>query len=275
MIPLRSLGYRTELLVNGFENRIEDRGEYVFVQTPTNPGFFWGNLLIFRRPPTSRDITEWPEIFEREFAHEPRVRHRTFAWDSPEAEKGEAQAFVDQGYKWEHSVVITATRVHAPPKSNPNAKVRPLESDEDWEDATRLQLQARPAYLTAGPYENFKRRQFQRYRRMSEAGHGHWYGAFLDGTQVANCGIYTDEQGLGRYQSVITDENHRRQGLAGTLVHKAGQHALDTKAKRLVMIADEHDHPVRIYKSCGFEQTERMIGVFRVPPEDAVHSIRK
>lgn len=264
---LRSLGYRTELLVNGFENRIEDRGDYVFVQTPGNPGFFWGNLLIFRNPPTENDIEEWPKIFAREFAHEPKVQHCTLAWDSPDAERGAAQRFVDQGYRWEHSSVLTTKTIHAPPKVNSEAKVRPLVSDDDWRASYENQINSRPEYLEEKSFNAFKKRQMERYRRMSEAGLGHWYGAFLKNRLVADLGIYVSKDGLGRYQSVMTHPEFRRQGLAGTLVFKAGAHALEQGAKALVMIADENDHPMKIYQSCGFEPTEKMIGVYRFPPQ--------
>ena len=267
-MQLRSLGYQTELLVNGFENRIEDRGDHVFVQTLNNPGFFWGNLLIFRRPPAAEDLEPWQDKFREAFAHEPKVKHCTFAWDSPTAERGEGQAFVDQGFNWEESVVITASEIHAPPKVHTGIDVRPLATDDEWKACYRNQLNSRPSHLAEVPFAVFKRKQIERYRRMDQAGLGHWYGAFLGKKLVADLGIYVSESGLGRYQNVMTHPDHRRQGIAGTLVWKAGQHALQTRAKRLVMIADEGDHPVQIYISCGLQPTEKMIGLYRWPKED-------
>ncbi|MES2965270.1 MAG: GNAT family N-acetyltransferase [Bdellovibrionota bacterium] len=269
-MKLRSLGYQTELLVNGFENKIEDRGDHVYVQTLDNPGFFWGNLLIFREPPRAEDVDRWPKMFAEAFAHEPKVKHCTFAWDSPAAERGAGQLFIELGFKFEESLVITAKKVHAPPKVNDDAVVRPLETDDEWQASYENQINSRPAHLAEGPFNVFKMKQMRRYRRMAEAGLGHWYGAFLGQTLVADLGIYVSSDGIARYQNVMTHPDHRRKGLAGTLVWKAGQHALDHGAKTLVMIADEGDHPVRIYKSCGFEPTEKMIGVYRWPKEDGV-----
>ncbi len=69
---------------------------------------------------------------------------------------------------------------------------------------------------------------------LTEAGHGWWFGAFVDGQLAAQVGVVTDGSGLARYQNVETHPDARRQGLAGALVWHAG-HALGSGAGTLVL----------------------------------------
>jgi predicted GNAT family acetyltransferase len=102
-----------------------------------------------------------------------------------------------------------------------------------------------------------------RYRRMSEAGRGAWFGAFLGARLVADLGVFSDETGtLARFQSVGTHPDFRRRGICGALVHQASEWALNTlRVGTLVMAADEEYHAARIYESVGFQPTERQIGM--------------
>jgi predicted GNAT family acetyltransferase len=103
-------------------------------------------------------------------------------------------------------------------------------------------------------------------RALVEAGHGAWFGAFLDGTLVSQLGLITSESGLARYQSVETHPARRR-GLAGTLVWRAGAAALADGPRTLVMVADPEDGAIRVYRSVGFTVTESQTGFIRRPAE--------
>ena len=101
-------------------------------------------------------------------------------------------------------------------------------------------------------------------RGMTEAGHGSWFGAFLDRTLVAQLGLVTDGSGIARYQNVETHPAARRHGLAGTLVWHAGQQVLDTlRASTLVIVADPHDVAIRVYRSVGFTDAETQLAFER------------
>jgi hypothetical protein len=41
-------------------------------------------------------------------------------------------------------------------------------------------------------------------RAITEAGHGSWFGAFIDGRLLAQLGLITGQAGLARYQNVET-----------------------------------------------------------------------
>jgi len=91
---------------------------------------------------------------------------------------------------------------------------------------------------------------------------GHWYGAFIGDRLVADLGVFHDGQGLGRYQSVETHPDFRRQGIAATLVYEAGTRAIaEHGLHTLVIIAEDEGDPSRLYRSLGFEPTEKSMGL--------------
>jgi ribosomal protein S18 acetylase RimI-like enzyme len=258
---VRSLGYRTDLIFVRFEGRITDRADYLVAETPTNPGYYWGNFLLFARPPQLGDFARWQEIFRHEFAHEPRVRHVALAWDSPEGEMGFVQPFIDAGFGLEQGVVLVTDRVVPPPKLNREIQIRPLSTDAEWEQALECQVLSRGEGHEREEYTVFKRAQLAQRRRMAQAGLGQWFGAFLGERLVADLGVYRDGD-LARYQSVGTHPDFRRQGICGTLVYEAARFALERMGVReLVMLADEHYHAARIYESVGFKPVEKALGL--------------
>jgi len=125
----RSLIWATEFDVLP-PNRVLRRGHgYIAVRSPANPTHWWGNLLLFDRPPGPGDGERWEERFDAEFGDDPRVRHRALAWDAL-GELGDAEAeLVARGYRIEHTAGLVATpgqlRSHA--LVNNHVLVRTLE----------------------------------------------------------------------------------------------------------------------------------------------------
>ena len=60
------------------------------------------------------------------------------------------------------------------------------------------------------------------YRQMQRAGLGGWFGAFLGNRVVADLGLFCIG-GVGRFQTVETVPEFRRQGICGTLVYQAAR----------------------------------------------------
>jgi RimJ/RimL family protein N-acetyltransferase len=258
---LQSLAYRTDLIFPRYEGSLTDQGDYLVVATPSNPGFFWGNFLIFQRSPKEGDLPVWKDLFRREFGAIPGVNHMTFGWDGTDGQTGCIKPFLADGFVLERSVVMSASQVSAPQKYHSGVTVRPLESDADWLAATKNQILSRPTDFELGSFTVFKQEQMNRYRRMAEDGYGHWFGAFLDDQLVADLGIYRDGR-LGRFQLVETHPNFRRLGICGALVHQASEYGLQKMGlEKLVMVADPDDHPSRIYASVGFQETESCVGL--------------
>ena len=66
-------------------------------------------MLVFDGAPGPGDSASWEDAFAREFGDEPRVRHRTFAWDNVDGVLGAAgEEFVARGYDLEKSVGLIA-----------------------------------------------------------------------------------------------------------------------------------------------------------------------
>lgn len=259
---IRSLGLKTDIEIARFENRFTERDGYLVVETPGNPDYYWGNFLLFPSPPTLEDRIRWPAIFQKEFAHNPAIQHRAFTWDSPEGKKG-----VDfPGYEFEASPIYHLSQTTLPARMNEEVQVRVLSSEDDWRQAIHNQLQCRGEGFEEAGYLRFKEKQMARYRRMSEAGLGDWFGAFLNGKLVADAGLYHFGD-LGRFQSVGTDPGFRRRGISATLIYNMAQHGLK-RSKKLVIVADPTHGADRVYRSVGFGGTETAVQLTLRAPRD-------
>lgn len=262
-MQLKSLGYQTDLIFAAFDGEIRDRGDYLVIRTPSNPGFYWGNFLIFDRPPEAGDIQNWTAIFQQEIGTPPEVSHQTFGWDSPGDETGEIQPFIDAGFTFLQSDVLTAQQVHPPRHLNTDVTVRPLATQEDWNQAIENQIACREPVFEEAGYRTFKERQTTRYQAMEAQGLGNWFGAFVGDQLVADLGIFHNHT-LARFQSVETLPEFRRQGIAGTLVYEASRYALKHyPIQTLVIVADHDSAPARLYASVGYRMAEHEYGLER------------
>lgn len=267
---LRSLAYETDLSILAFEGVILDRGDYLVAATPSNAAYFWGNLLLMKKPPEAGDCEPWKALFKKEFGHDPNIKHMTFGWDSIQGEEGAAAEFEAEGFEIQRTIVLTAGRddIRTPKTYNPIAEVRPLISDDDWEMATQNQIACQDDKFDSQKYAAFKRTLMENYRKMSKAGLGRWFGAFLDQRVVADCGLFVFD-GIGRYQAVGTHPDHRRRGLCASLIEMTARFAFDKMgARRLVMAADPEYHAARVYESVGFKRTEHQVGMYNWPRDE-------
>ena len=262
-MQVHSLGYQTDLFFPAFDGEIFDRGDYLVIRTPANPSFYWGNFLLFAHPPQPGDNVRWPVLFAKEIGTPPKVEYQTFGWDTTTGEEGAIQRFLADGFRANHSAVLTAQQVHPPPKPAPDVKVRPLSTDLDWEQALANQVICREPEFDEAGYRIFRQRQMARYRAMTAGGLGAWFGAFIGRQLVADLGIYHN-QVLGRFQSVETHPDYRRQGIGGTLVFEAARYALTHFGiNTLVIVADADSAPARLYGWVGFQPREHQWGLER------------
>jgi GNAT superfamily N-acetyltransferase len=257
-VEVRSLGYRTDLAILALEgSQVTDRGDHLVIRTPGNPDYWWGNFLLLRNlEPGSGG--SWLARFAAEF---PDARHTALGLDQTDA--GTVDPSELAGMTMERNAVMTATSVHAPPHPNTEAVFRTLEGDADWRQSFELAAAVYAGEL--GGDAEFLTARLAATRALAEAGHGAWFGAFLDGTLVSQLGLIGDKSGLARYQSVETHPSARRRGLAGTLVWHAGATALTGDASTLVMVADPEDVAIRVYRSVGFTVTEPQLSFIRKP----------
>jgi RimJ/RimL family protein N-acetyltransferase len=247
-----SLGIRTEMIFHRFDGVVLDRGTYLIVKTPSNPGFFFGNFALFFEAPKPGSLGRWKTVFRKEFEDCPAVEHVAFVWDAPSEGIGDISELEAENFKVNFSLVLTTRSVRAPPKPNSGIEVRPIASDAEWKDVVEGQIRSKAAGFEETAYRQFKELQMARYRAMSENGLGYWFGAFLHGKLVGDLGLYKDGT-VGRFQAVETDPEFRRQGVCGTLVHASAQYGFQTMGlSDLVMVADERSQAAKIYGSVGF-----------------------
>jgi ribosomal protein S18 acetylase RimI-like enzyme len=269
----RSLVWSTDLDVLPLDSVVEQRDGYLVVRSPSNPEHYWGNLLLFDEPPARGDAEQWEERFEAAFAAEPRVRHRTFAWDRIDGVLGCArEEFAVRGYRLEetHGLIAAADGLRAHPRENREVVVRVLDpaegADAHWWDAV-VELQV-AAGDPADETRTFRQALQQDRRALFRAGRGAWYVAHYPGEDepVGSCGVVVTG-GRGRYQVVDTAAAYRRRGICSRLLVEAARHATEVYgAERFVIGADPGYHALGLYESLGFEAAERVGGVWRRPP---------
>jgi len=269
-MKIQSLGYRTDLIFRSFDGQIIDRGDYLVIRTPTNPAFHWGNFLLFSHPPREGDIDVWRDLFAKEIGIPPSTEHQVFGWDSPDGKEGVVQPFIEAGFYLDCSVVLTSSEPRIPTRSSSLVNIRTLETEADWEQAVENQVGCREPEFDESEYREFQKKQMARYRTMTTSGHGDWYGAFIEQKLVADLGLYHHE-GVGRFQSVETNPDFRRRGIAGKMIVEASRQAREKyNLHTLVIVADQDSDPARLYTSLGFELTEKQVGL-EWSPQTTLH----
>jgi RimJ/RimL family protein N-acetyltransferase len=261
-VEVTSLGYRTDLMVRRMEgSEVADHADHLVVRSPGHPGFWWGNFILLPAAPQPREAAGWLARFAAEF---PGADHVALGVDVAEPGTAERSGLPEAGLRLERSTVLVATAVHEPPHVNLAVQYRPLAGDADWQQSLDLRLAADDSGGAASL--GFYEQRTADARRMTENGHGAWWGAFAGGRLTAQLGIFSDGSGIARYQNVETDPDWRRNGLAGTLVWRAGQWAFAHLAARtLVIVADPAAQAIRVYRSAGFRDTETQTA-FQRPP---------
>ena len=278
----RSVGWSTSIDVLPLDTVVERRDGYLVVRSPSNPSHYWGNLLLFDDPPRDGDGSRWEALFAETFGDEPRVRHRTFAWDRTDDDIGAARGeFVDRGYDLDESVALVAraAQLRPHPRQNSEVAVRALDPAEGadmelWDAVVELQVQGRDAGHDEDAYRAFSRQRLDDLRALFRAGRGAWYVALdrTTGTVVGSCGIVATA-GRGRFQAVDTALAFRRRGICSRLVVEAARRsAAEYGVARFVIVADLHYHALGLYESLGFERAEQLFGVCHWPRADAVAS---
>lgn len=280
-VTFNSLLAATDVDVLSDQAVVVDRGEYVVVRSPASPNHHWGNFLLSRVPPRAGAREAWEAAFEREFADQPRSRHRAFAWEGEGGEEVAAAEFGAAGYDLDPCAALVARpeELVAHPRANAEVEIRALDpapgADEAlWHATAELQVAGRGEGHPEADYREFLADRTAERRRRFLAGDGAWFVATMPGGEVvAACGIVVT-QGRARYQAVDTAEAFRRRGIARRLVHDAGAHAVrELGARHLVIGAETDYHALPLYESLGFVVRERSLAVCWWPtaPNAAEH----
>jgi ribosomal protein S18 acetylase RimI-like enzyme len=256
-VDVTSLAYQTDLAVLQLGGtQVEDRGDYLVVRSAHNPTHWWGNFLLLAHPPVA-EAWQWLDRFAAEF---PTAEHVALGVDGTRGTATDLRWFADHGFTVDVSTVMTATAVHEPAHPNVHATCRTLSSPEDWAQSVELRMRCREPAHEPVAYRGYVTAQAQTNRRLADAGHGAWFGAFLDDRLVAQLGLVSTKTGVARFQSVETDPEYWRRGLAGSLVCHASRYGLDELgASVLVMVADPDYFAIDLYRAVGFSATETQL----------------
>ena len=237
-----------------------DRGDYIVVQTPANPRFYWGNFLLLSQPPAAGDAGRWLDVFAEEL---PSATHVAIGIDGVGGATGDISELLAAGLELETSVVLTAERLSVPASAS-RSDVRPLRTNEDWAQAVAVRLALDDE--NRAEHREFVERKMAEARQLVRDGYGEYFGAFVDGVVRASLGIVTDGSGLARYQNVETHPEHRRQGHARAMLHAAAEAASARfGARTLVIVADPDYVAIELYRSLGFVDAERQVQLQRAP----------
>jgi GNAT superfamily N-acetyltransferase len=264
-VEITALGLTTDLMMLRLGgSAIDDHGDHLVVHTPTNPNFWWGNFIALPEPPPAADVPGWLDAFARYF---PEAGHRAFAIDRAGPVAEWIEPWTAAGLVYDAGTALVASQVHEPPRPNREATYRMVRTEADWDALVDLKCANNDDH-EAESYRAFATTSVQGIRRLVDAGHGQWFGAFLGDDLVSTMGLFTDGHGVARYQAVDTHPQARRQGLAGTLAHHVGLWGLtELGAEQLVILADTHGEAIAVYRSIGFVDTEPAHQLDRRPPQ--------
>jgi GNAT superfamily N-acetyltransferase len=245
-VKVRSLALTTELALAATRGRITDRGDYLVIETPDDPGYYYGNLLVMPAPPQVGEVAFWTRRFHEVF---PDAEHVTLWWDGIRGDAGAEDELVAAGFTLERSVVMVADAIASAPAALPVRELVPDEITEElaWALADRHDE----------PYRQFLQRRAAWQRQLVTRGTAKFWGAFAGDKLVSSLGLI--ELGtLGRYQDVQTLPAYRGHGLASALLHAA---ARGSKVERVVVMAARGD----LYERAGFRVLERTVSACRYP----------
>jgi len=250
---LRSLALKTELGLAATRGRIVDRGDYVAISTPDDPGYYYGNLLLMPAPPQVGEVSFWVRRFAAEFP-QPAIKHVTLWWDGVIGDAGAEEELAAAGFALERSAVMTALQVTAPP---PPLPIVPLSPDQVLDS---LELGWATADRHDDAFRVFLSRRVQWQARLVERGLAAFYGVYDRGELVASLGLVPLDK-VARYQDVQTAPAYRKRGLASALLAAA---ARDVPADRYVIMTSSGDAE-RVYARAGFAVSEHTVSALRRP----------
>jgi GNAT superfamily N-acetyltransferase len=259
-VNVRNLALTTELALIATRGRITDRGTYLVVETPDDPGYYHGNLVVFPAPPQRGEVASWLRTFDDELGGTPEIKHVTFCWDGITGDEGAGDELRDAGFQIDTHLVLAAESVDATPAVLP---IRVLAADEVLATAD-LAWQLGDRHDET--YRRFLSRRAAWHRDLVLRGLAKFYGAFDQAALVASLGLVRVLD-VGRYQDVQTLDAYRRRGLARALLALAARDAFALGVERVVIVAEPDSPAARLYARAGFHAIERTVSACRYPPD--------
>jgi GNAT superfamily N-acetyltransferase len=254
-------GWATDLAILEHSGSIvERRADHLLVRTPDNPDFYWGNCLFVTDESAVNDAGRWVRTFHSAF---PAVGWVAIGLITMPADQ---DAWVAQGLELERDDVLTTRTLPlqtAPPEGY---AVRRFAGD-DWAQSVARSVAENDRTRQEEPrsFRRFATAHARARQALSDRDVGASFGAFANDVLVADLGIVRCGR-TARYQSVGTDEDHRRRGLAAHLLGVAARWAGDRGCDRWVIVTEATNPAGRVYRRVGFAPDIGNAQAFRKPP---------
>ena len=256
-VNLKSRFQQAMILMDSQTAQITDKGSYIVVRTPDRPDYFWGNYIIMSSAPCPDSYSHWLAIFESEIGPKSKTGFVAITWDSP-GNQGHCAPFTDKGFTLQTSIVLSASRVNTPPKSNPHVAIKPLQTESDFAQAIDVHFNPDWQYSSEQDQIKLLKDSAKCLRKLIDARTAICIGAFQGDKLTAVVEMYYNDA-LCILDSLVTHRDHRRQGICSSLVHYASQYALtQLNCQTLTLEADKEYHAAKIYESIGFRPTETL-----------------
>jgi len=257
-VLVRSVALRTELGLARTRGNVTDRDDYLVVETPDDPSYFHGNVLVLPAAPQVGEVAYWTRKFARELGSNPAIKHITLWWDGTIGDTGAVDELRAAGFETDVHQVLATASVTAPPTSFP---IRPL-GEEEIEATADLGWIVGDRHDEA--YREFLSRRAAWHRTLVARGAATFWGAFDDDKLVATLGLVPLGD-VARYQDVQTLASHRKRGIASALLAASAQHAFANGVERVVIMAELDSVASRVYERVGFRMIEKMAWAVRAP----------
>lgn len=254
-------GWATDLAVLELSGAtIEDRRDHLVVTSPGNPGFHWGNCLVVTDAADVEDAGRWIALFQAAFPYATWISIGLIRAPSDE------RPWTQHGVGVDIDPVLTTRTVPRLPPPPVGYTVRPLQP-RDWEAVLQRAMAENAAAGAEEPtaYERFARARTAARQALSERNEAAFFGAFAGEALVADLGVVRCGV-VARYQSVSTHPEHRRRGLASHLLGVAGRWASDHGCDKWVIVTEEGNPALRVYRNAGFEPDIAHALAYRKPP---------
>ncbi len=255
-----SAGWETDLaILRHSGSLIEEFEDHVVIRSPHNPDYHWGNFVLVSNPETVGDAARWKNVFHEAFPNAgwvalglPKFPSDTASWE-------------EFGIELERMEVLKATAQPASPEISPGYTSRIL-AGSDWDAllAREIAENLKSGEHDPEAFERFIRRSIDGYKDLCHRGVAAWFGAFSGTELVADLGIVICGD-TARYQSVQTDERHRRQGLASHLLGKAASWAGQNGCTSWVIVTESTNDAGRVYRRAGFVPDLETVAAYQAP----------
>lgn len=269
------------LLHHGAE--VENHGSYRVFRFPRCPSYHWGHFIQVlhsldsgvtgveasgTQTVTTEELRHWRATFK---AHFPQADWVAILLPHPLTESVSESAHKTLGLAYSREVVLVNDRPLEPRPLPGGYTVRPLHGDADWAAWEQLKLATSDSGAEDGDADPTSQddnnsseadssddmvayiRQLERWHRQAQReGTMQRFGAFdAEGKLCSSVGIFTLGE-RARFNSVSTDAEHRRKGLASHLLYIADEWSRRHGCRASAIVADAGSDAERLYRSLGF-----------------------